>query len=421
MNKIIDIQSNHSYSDYRRFFGYKYDKGKLLGFTKDQYEYMNPNRQYWEMKDENGVTKYFELPKYVKPFTNFSPYCFNALRHSRPTRNALYILGGLVVASISCSFIAQKFFGTNNFDEHVDAAKLDECAVKYYNWKKDGQKDPTVDDITKDVKSVATLAGMAMGNFLYETISNPGVATLRDNALAVAHGHNDTNIIISHVLVDISNNFQQIGGVQMEEAVSCGSMSLTRFGRRDYFNENGDKKVYSYHGTPSSNTEVKWDNKSDKNFTEKEYLDLVGKNPAQPFLYDITNETVLTDTVYDEDYDTGEKHYGNSSCVAIKENNKIKGYKIELDLHNVKSITRYVKRMTYLSGQTPNRFNTIHMSFETDENLILRKSYVQENYVITMMQSEGWLDTRYYVGEKETKINKITPPGESFDYSKYTF
>lgn len=411
MDNKFDIRKGYSYSDYRRYFGAEYDRGEILGFKLNQTDLMDPNRQYWDLVDDKGRHKYFQLPKHVKPFTNFSPYCFNNILHRRPARTAILIVVSVGVASITCSFVGRSIFGRKDFDVDVKVIELDKAAINYQKWKANNPNK----DISKEL-DVYTIANFAMGQTLYDATTEEAI--LKDKVMTIGYGHSDTNIIISHVLVDISNCFVQNYDKAMEESISFGSMSLTRFGKRDYYNDMGNKEVSAYVGEAKSSKECNWNGEAKDVYPSKDdYMAVAGKDPGTPFLYTINEETVLTDKVFDEDPVTGEKHFGNSKCLANKDDKgKITGYTIDMDLHNFKSVTRYAKRMTYLSGQTPDYFKNVHLQFVTDNDLHLQYSEVHEEYSIVLMNASGWFKTKFYYDDKARNIPNKT---EAINYNNY--
>ncbi len=418
MNKTLDIQKGHSYEEYRRYFAYEYDRGIVLAFSKSEKEYMDPSRQYWELKNKKGITKYYQLPKYVKAFTVFNPYCTRGVMHRVPARTALSILGGVAIASITCSFVGKTYFGRKDFDDvPVKVVDLKTAAIDYVQKYKG-----------KDVSNlpVYQVASYAMGQSLYDvTYKEEGTqriytANEKEKMMTIGHGHSDTYVIITHVLVDISNCFIQNGNKALEESISYGTMSLTQFGKRDYYNDLGNKEVSAYQGEAKSKDQCNWSDKTIKVYpTKDDYMAVAGKDPSQPFLYNISEETVLTDKVYDEDPTTMEKHFGNSKITANKDNKgEITGYTIDMDLHNIKGVTRYAKRMNYLSGKTPDYFKTVHLQFITDNELKIISSEVNEDYSVTLMPTTGWFKTKFYYGNDAINIPNKT---ESVDYSKYQF
>lgn len=398
--KVSNIQTGHSLEEYERYFGRLYDKGKIYSFKESEKKFMDPNRQHWKIKNENGEIRYYELPKYVKADDTRTAYSFNRVIHRRPARGALLILASTAVLSIGFFFIGRQVSKGQNVYPDVPLTELGEYVRKYNEWK---ETHPTEDITTDPTFTLSDLANIAMGNSVFK---NPEE---RRPTLTVGRGNTVTTALgFIEVHVDVTNSFIYKDGKALEESISFSENPLApKVGNRDYL-ENDEVKRYQHEA--SSPTEVHWDGQLVSTRSKDEYIALAGKKPDEPYLYVINNDSVLTDTVYD--YIDGNIHYGKSKA------NKVDGgYEIYLDLHNKIAPANYVKRMKYLSGKDINPFYTIALTLKTDNDMRLISTHVDEKYYVEFGGStEGHLNTYFYYDDD---VVDIPSPTVEFDYSKY--
>lgn len=390
----FNIHVGHSLEEYKYKFGGLYDKCRLTYFLPSELEYMDKTRTYWAIKDKDDQVRYYELPRHTSVFR---PPVVPIYR--KPLHIGLLIVISTTLLSFTSLIVGKAVYGRKNFDDipEVNPDDPTELLKFYDNWR---VEHPT-DDATKTF-SVVQLANIAMGKLTHQT----------KDYFTVGFGKSDTNILVSHVLVDISNAFICHGDNASEESISFGNQIVApKVSKRDFFVDN---KVTSYDGHASTSTSTTWNDNPTQVFpSKKDYMQVAGKDPHNPFLYLITDRTVLTDKVYDIDPDTQQQHFGNSKAICNADGT----YTISLDLHNELAVTRYVKRMTYLSNKTPDFFRKVHLEFYTDNNLNLIESKVNETYSMVFMATSGSFKTRYYTKD----VPDIPNQKENFDYEKYKF
>ena len=400
--------------EYRYYFGDHYDKGKLLSYSKDEMWAMHPKRTYWEIDN-----KYYELP-IGNRFLHITPPSY--IRHRRSKLIALSIIGGSIILATGSFYIGKVFYRSEPVPI-IPSHDFKEAAINYKKYTESGI------EITERVDNISLLTAMAMGNTLYTCDgSGDNITANRRNFLSVGYGHTITDILITTVDVNISNAFIQkvdnnSSGEKaeiLEEAISFGPPITPRVGHRDYRHVTEDNidsgNTELFHGSASSSTSCDYDSKKDFDYNRKEYMDKIGIDPNNPFLYVINNATVLTDKVYDIDPVTEKPHYGNSNIVKhADDKGEITSYTINLDLHNELSVTRYMKRMKYVSNLDPNFFNYITLTLDIDKEFKITKMSVKEKYNIVFVDTYGEVDTKFYYDE----VPDIPKIDEKFDYSKY--
>lgn len=402
--KIVasNIQSNHTLGEYQRYFSHLLAKGKLHRFELNEKSKLNPKRQYWKITNEKGKTYYYELPKYIKPDDTKSAYSLSRVMHRRPTRIALAIFAGTAIVSFT-SMIVGKNLKHNPIipPEPVNPEGTFKLMQKFEQWHKENP-----DGDASKAFSVSDLATLGMANALYDKDKyDPTTATYpRRKLLAVGEGNSDTKPLgLVEVYVTINNAFIFNGTDALEESISYSEQDLgPRSGRRDFYTSS-DEHVNSNSGI-YKNT-IEWNDYYDKDHqykSVKEYIAAAGKIPDNPFLYIIDENTVL------------------NSSTANKIDN---GYSIVLNLDPKLSTPRYWQRMLYLSGHKVDYFESVQLTFTTDNNLFLLTNEVKEKYyvlddvtyLLPSFPTTGKLKTKFYY-ENIPDIPAIDTP---FDYSPY--
>lgn len=392
--KISNIQEHHSLGEYQRYFSHLLRDGKLKRYPINQKNKLDPNRQYWKIKDEKGRTFYYEVPKYIKPESTKSAYSLSRVMHRRPARAALAIFAVTAIFSITSAVVTKKVFVPHHFPDippqpEPEPEEMFKALHDFQEWHKENPKG----DATKQY-TLGELANIAMTATLYDANQYEEGAYPRRPLLAVGFG---STLSIGIVKVSVTNAFIFDTQVALEESISFSDSWLPqvpKVGRRDFYFED-KKKVESNPGTASSDIKITWKDTVDRNFTYDEYVNQVGKIPDNPFLYSINENTILEGS-------------GASKTSS--------GYQIDFKLDTVNSVVRYVKRMKYLSGKTATKFYGIKLSFTTDNNLRLISTHVDETYVVDgTFDTDGNLTTTFYYDDVPPVPNRK----DSFDYSKY--
>lgn len=394
-----NIQTNHTYAEYQRYFSHLLAKGKIHRYALDETYELDPRKQYWKITDDEGKTYYYELPKYIKPDYSKSAYSTKRVLHRRPARAVIAIFAGVAILSFTSMVITRNIFVTPPVPpQPIDLDAMQKKLKEFQDWLKvepDG-------DATKKF-TVNDLANIAMANALYDSNSyhEEGGKGWYDRRPLLTVGYGGT-VSMSVIEVSVTNSFTYNGADALEESISFSDSILPivpKVGRRDFFVKESNT-VHSNSGTASGKTTIKWNAEDDKKEKSKdEYEEEVGKIPDNPFLYSIDEETVL------------------EGSIASKSND---GYQITINLDVVKGVARYTKRMKYLSGKTIDRFKSVEITLITNNNLSLISQSVNERYdvhddFLGGIDTIGKLKTAFYYDNVPDIPDRVTP----FDYSKY--
>ena len=395
--KISNIQEHHTLAEYQRYFSHLLRNGKLKRYPLKEKNKLDPNRQYWKIKDEKGETFYYEVPKYIKPESTKSAYSLSRVMHRRPARAALAIFAITAIFSITSAVVAKKVFVTHYPD--VPPADLNELQTKLHNYQEWAKEHPG-EDVSKSDFTISDLANTAMATVLYDPASyTPVTGYNRRSVLAIGNGHTTTMALyVIQVDVDISNAFIFKNNDALEESISFSNSSLPevpKVGLRDFYYSDTNR-VQSNKGVATDKTTITWNSELSGDRTKDEYISLVGKIPDSPFLYTITNETVLKKSTITKTSD---------------------GYQIYIDLDKTLGVANYIKRIKYLSNKVASDFTKVDLTLTTDNNLELKHFHVEEHYEVDHLHSnDGKLTTDFHYGDI---VPDIPSPTTSFEYSKY--
>lgn len=397
--KIVtsNIQDNHTLVEYQRYFSHLLANGKLKRFSLNEKDQLDPNRQYWKITDEKGKTYYYELPKYIKPGSDKTAYSMNRVMHRRPARIALAIFAGAAVLSLTSAIITKNL--KSNPIIPPDPVNPEGTFALMQNFEKWHNENPDGD--ASKAFSVPDLATLSVANALYDnTKYDPSTATYpRRKLLTIGEGKSATNAPLGIIVnVTIHNAFIYNGADALEESISYSKQFLgPQDGRRDFYTAN-DGHVNSNGGavTDLDDGTIKWNSDFDRHYDSVEaYETAAGKIPDNPFLYIIDETTILSDSTVSKTSD---------------------GYVIALNLDPELSTSRYWYRMRYLSGHEADSFKSVKLTFITDNNLLLQKSEVNEEYFVELgLPTTGELATKFYY-DNVPDIPAIDTP---FDYSPY--
>lgn len=394
-----NIQTNHTYAEYQRYFSHLLAKGKIHRYELDETYELDPRKQYWKITDEEGKTYYYELPKYIKPNYSKSAYSTRRVIHRRPARAVIAIFAGVAILSFTSMIITRNIFITPDVPpQPIDLDAMQKKLKEFNDWRK---VEPDGDASKKF--SVNDLANIAMANALYDSNAYHEEAGKgwfdRRPLLTVGYGG---TVSMSIIEVSVTNSFTYNGADALEESISFSDSILPivpKVGRRDFFVKESNT-VHSNSGTASDKITVKWSGEDDKpEVSREDYEEEVGKIPDSPFLYCIDEETVL------------------ETSTASKTSD---GYQITINLDKEKGIARYKKRMKYLSGKKINRFHEVIINLSTDNNLRLLEQKVNESYdvnddIMGSIPTIGHLNTKFYYDNIPNIPDRVTP----FEYSKY--
>lgn len=395
-----NIQTNHTFGEYQRYFSHLLNKGKLHCYSLSEKNKLDPKRQYWKLTNKKGETYYYELPKYIKPSDTRTAYSLSRVAHRRPARIALAIFAGTAFLSITSAVVTRNIFSTHFPDVPPEPVNLEDLQKQLKTFQ-DWQKEHKTGDATKEF-SVAELSNIAIANALYnpETyVEVEGAPTYsRRPLLTVGFGNTITNAAIMKVYVNVTNSFICDGINALEESISYSESAfglVPKVGKRDFYYAN-ENIVEAHAGEATSKIDAKWNEDVEKTFTKDDYTTKVGKVPDNPFLYSIDEDTVLS---------------GSSAKKTST------GYDINIDLDRVKGVARYVKRMTYLSGKTVDRFYSVKINIVTDNDLRPITHEVKESYDVTPgLYTIGDLKTTFYYEDVPSLPEDVTTP---FDYRPY--
>lgn len=159
---------------------------------------------------------------------------------------------------------------------------------------------------------------------------------------------------------------------------SISHSSLVKVAKRFYQSENA---IDVFAGTKISVESASYSQDNKETFTLEEFEETYGKTFARASIYIISSKTVLSQTVASEgDY-----------------------ILVDINLDPQKSVIRYVKQMSEMSGLSkPPTFDEINITFTMDKKLNLIKSNIVEEYEVYKFgyhSSTGKMQETYHAGE----------------------
>ncbi len=207
------------------------------------------------------------------------------------------------------------------------------------------------------------------------------------NSVSYIIGYADASMVLQSIHGATIRN----GSSYMEESLSLSS--FVNVAVRAFMNEDSDI-INVHNGEATSNTAASFGD-THYEYSKDEYRETFGRIPSEPLPYIISKKTVLS----------------NSSSVTRIGSD----YKIDMDLHPVNSVAKYVKQMKNISNlSTYPAFDSVSLSFILDENLLVKELNVKESYYARTSAGvgsdiKGTMKYLYYVNGNYTIPALNTP------------
>lgn len=174
---------------------------------------------------------------------------------------------------------------------------------------------------------------------------------------------------------------------------SISHSSLVKVAKRFYQSE---EIVDVFAGSKIGVESASYSQENKESYGLDEFEEAYGKTFSRASIYIISSQTVLSQSVID-----------NGDSISI-----------DIDLDPQKSVIRYVKQMSEMSGLSkPPTFDDIHITFTMDKSLTLLKSNIIEHYEVYKFgyhSSTGEMEETYHAGE----YLKIPDLDETYAYTQ---